>query len=329
MNNNIDYSFSKSFQSLETIKKMYEHAFKKCSNNLDIILLDGGMKCAVYKIFDGTKSIVLKVSSTNQNLLLSYERNTMWWEVEMLKIMQSYDIPSPKLLYYDKSKEICEAEYFFMSYIEGNKLSEYKGKLNKEVRDLIEQEIGEICHKISMIQSNNFFLPSYKNNNFPNNYEFIKNLFMSLILDANSKNIIIPNYNYNDFINILNYFKEELINIKKICLVHSDMWDGNIIIKDEKVNGIVDFADLYFCDELFSFYFHTLSKEISYSFMKGYGKNNLTYEENIRIIIYKIFVIFKMIVEKDYKNFNSNGKNFDWLYDKLDYEFKKLSLYKK
>ena len=39
--NNLDYTFSKAFQSEETIKKMYEQAFNKKSDNLKITLLDG------------------------------------------------------------------------------------------------------------------------------------------------------------------------------------------------------------------------------------------------------------------------------------------------
>ena len=35
--NNLDYTFSKAFQSEETIKKMYEQAFNKKSDNLKLL----------------------------------------------------------------------------------------------------------------------------------------------------------------------------------------------------------------------------------------------------------------------------------------------------
>lgn len=325
--NNLDYTFSKAFQSEETIKKMYEQAFNKKSDNLKITLLDGGMKCAVYLILNDDEKVVLKVAPADQKLLLSYERNTMWWEVQMLELLKNFNIPIPQILYYDDSKKICKSPYFFMSYIEGKKLSDYKGILDDESRMLIEYELGKICYKLSKIEGNEYFISSYSDIIFSNNYDFIKKLFESLILDAKSKNIIIPNHNYEDFILMLDNNKTQLNNVKRICLVHSDIWDGNIIIKDGKISGIVDFADLYFCDELFNFYFHTLQTKTSKSFINGFGKDKLSFDEEIRIIIYRIFTILKMIIEKDYKKFSDKNTDFSWLYNKLEKEIQKLNEY--
>lgn len=323
----LNYSFSKFFQSEEIIKKMYEQAFKKKSDNLKIELLDGGMKCAVYLISNGDDKVVLKIAPKDQNMLLSFERNTMWWEVQMLKLLGKINIPIPQILYYDDSRKICKSSYFFMSYIEGKKLSDYKGLLDDESRLTIEYDLGKICCQLSEIEGNEFFISSYSNIKFSSNYDFIKNLFESLILDAKSKNIIIPNYDYEDFISILDNNKAQLNNVKRICLVHSDMWDGNIIIKNGKISGIVDFADLYFCDELFNFYFHTLQSQTSKSFINGFGKEKLSSDEEIRIIIYRIFTILKMIIEKDYKEFGNKNIDFSWLYNKLEKEMKKLNEY--
>lgn len=325
--NNLDYTFSKSFQNEETIKKMYEQAFNKKTDALEITLLDGGMKCAVYLISNGDEKVVLKVAPVNEKLLLSYERNTMWWEVQILNLLKNYNIPIPRVLYYDKSKKICKSPYFFMTYIEGKKLSDYKGILDNESRKLIEYDLGKICYELSKIESNDYFIPSYEDVKFSDNYNFVKNLFNSLIMDAKSKNIIISNYNYEDFISILDNNKTQLNSVKKICLVHSDMWDGNIIIKHGKISGIIDFSDLYFCDELFNFYFHTLNSETSKSFINGFGKEKLSSDEEIRIIIYRIFTILKMIIEKDYKKFGDKNTDFSWLYNKLDKEMKKLNEY--
>ena len=35
------------------------------------------------------------------------------------------------------------------------------------------------------------------------------------------------------------------------------MWDGNIIIKHGKISGIIDFSDLYFCDEDSVYYYNS------------------------------------------------------------------------
>ncbi|CCZ57075.1 aminoglycoside phosphotransferase [Clostridium sp. CAG:762] len=50
----------------------------------------------------------------------------------MLKRMQEIRFPSPRLLYYDNSCELCESPYMFMSYIEGKTYSKIKEKLSEE-----------------------------------------------------------------------------------------------------------------------------------------------------------------------------------------------------
>ena len=320
----IDYSYSKSFQTVYTIKKMYEHAFNLSNCDISITPLEGGMKCAVYLIEDSNKKVVLKVASSDSHRFLTYEKNTMWWEVKMLEMLQSTDIPVPKLLYYDDTCTICSSPYFFMTYIKGEKLSDFKGKLSEEKRSNIEYELGKICLELSKISGDKFFIPGFSNMSFADNYEFIKKLFNSIISDAKSKNIIIPNYDYSEFINLVDNNREALNNVSDICLVHSDMWDGNIIIDDEKVSGIVDLADMYFCDELFNFYFHNLDSETSPHFLEGFGNKILSHDEKIRIVIYRIFVILKMIIEKEYKHFSTDNSKFNWLYEKLDREMLKL-----
>ena len=72
------------------------------------------------------------------------------------------------------------------------------------------------------------------------------NLFELLLENAKSKNINLGENNYDNIKNIITANKESLNNISNLCLAHTDIWDGNVLIKDGKVAGIVDFSDLYF-----------------------------------------------------------------------------------
>ncbi len=324
---NLDYSFSKNYQDETIIRKMFEYTFNKDSSNILISNIEGGMKNAIYLIQDGANKYVLKIAPKNENLMLTFERNTMWWEVKMLKLMQINDIPAPKLLHYDSSCSLCDAPYFFMTYIDGIKLCDLKNKLSEQDVENIEKELGSICYKMSKIISNNFYIPSFPNKKFNSNYEFIKFLFETLIKDATNNNIKIKKYNYSLFINLLEQYKESLNNISNLCLVHSDIWDGNIIIKDNHLNGIVDFSDLYFCDELFAFYFHTTKQKTSKYFLEGYNKKKLNQDEENRIIIYRIFILLKMAIEKEYKHFDKTNQQ-DWIFEKLDNEISKLNIVK-
>lgn len=314
-----NYSYSKNFQSDLIIKKIYENYFNKSSDNVIIISLTGGTKSAVYLLQDDENKIVLKISTKQQDKLLSFERNTIWWESTMLKLMELKSIPAPILFKYDDSCEICDSPYILMSYIEGKTFEECKKDLSENEINNIEYQIGQVCSSLCGIKGNDFYLPSKPENKYNNNFEFILDLFNMLLEDANRKNINIGILSYDEIIELIKKHEEILTNINNLCLVHSDIWDGNIIIKDGNISGIVDFADIYFCDELMTFYFHTIKSETSKKFLEGFGKDNLTFEEIIRISIYRLLVLLKMYVESNYKHF----KNNEWILNKI---YKEISM---
>lgn len=308
----------KNYLSDEDIKKLYNKLFKSNTEDINITKLTGGLKNAVYLIECKGEKVVLKTESCENKKTITLDKNAMWWEASMMKELEELDIPSPKLLYFDGSCNDIKYPYIFMSYLEGNNYLEEKGHLSEQEREYIDEQVGEICKKISKINKNEYFIPTYSSKKIANNYEFILTLFDSIIKDATLKNIKLNNIEYEEIYNLLSKNKNVLKNNEKISLCHADLWDGNILVKDNRVSGIIDFADMYFGDELFTFYFHTLDG-VSEKFLKGYGKEKLTETEKLRIDIYEMFTIFKMIVDCDYKGY---GK-YDWMYKKFDEKFSK------
>lgn len=310
----------KNYKSDDQIKILYKKVFNH-ANNIQITRLSGGMKNAVYLINENRENVVLKIAPKDETKMISADRNILWWENEMLKLMETIKFPSPKSLYYDDSCNLCESPYLFMSYIPGVNYLDNKDGLDKSVVNDIEYEIGVLSSKISSITKNAFFLPSSPNKTFNDNYEFVTYLFELLLGDALSSNLDLGENNYNIIREILVNYKKSLNNISKLSLTHTDIWDGNILINNNKISGIVDFSDLYYCDELMCFYFHTIDGKISKKFIRGYGKCNLNKDELFRIEIYRMYVILKMIVDCKLKNYG----RFDWMYDNLDTRIKLLT----
>lgn len=308
-------SFSvKNYQSDSTIKQMYKKAFSKDPKDIQISKLSGGLKNAVYLIEDNGRKVVLKIAPKDETKMITADRGILWWEAEMLKLMETIDFPSPRLLYYDGTSKICESPYMFMSYISGNNYLECKSSLTPTEIEKIEYQLGKLSLKICSIKSDSFFLPSQPNKKFNNNYEFILNLFELLLSDANERNMDLGADVYNKICGIIESRKASLNNITNLCLSHTDIWDGNVIVDDGNVVGIVDFTDLYYCDELLTFYFHTIDGKTSNNFLMGFNNKQLSYDERVRIEIYRMYVILKMIVDCELKQY---GK-FDWMYENLD-----------
>jgi hypothetical protein len=89
--------------------------------------------------------MVLKIASDDKVKLMRHEKDYVPIEAKMIKkLNEKLDIEMPKLLYFDDSRKICQIPYFFMSFIEGEPLS--------NVNNLTETQIGSI--KIDVIMHN-------------------------------------------------------------------------------------------------------------------------------------------------------------------------------
>ena len=92
--------------------------------------------------------------------MITVDRGVLWWEVEMLILLEAIDFPSPRLLYYDDKSRICESSYMFMSYISGSNYLECKDNLTQKEIENIEHQLGNLCSIICSIKRENFFLPA-------------------------------------------------------------------------------------------------------------------------------------------------------------------------
>lgn len=312
---------AKNYLPDEIVREMYIKAFNKSSDNISIKHLSGGLKSAVYLIEDNGNRVVLKVAPENNVGIITADKNTFNYEVQMLKLMEKVDIPTPRVLYYDDSCSLCSTSYFFMTYLEGINYFEKNDTISDEDKKRIEYKLGRICKKITSLKADKFHIPSNPNKTFKDNYDFILYLFELLFEDASRNGLDITS-TISNIKEILESRKKELTSNIQISLSHIDLWDGNILVKNGNITGVVDFSDLYCCDELMTFYFHTIDGIDKKEFLRGYGKEELTHDEKIRIEIYRMYILLKMIVECHLKNF---GKN-EFMYNSLNERMNNLHI---
>lgn len=137
-------SSSKYHQTTETLMRMTNRALKRQIKHFKGEELGGGMCNAVYKINADEETLVLKIAPAPSVLLMSHERDSLINEANMLQLFEEkLRIPTPKLIYLDTTNEICDAPYFFMSYMEGIPLMNVETKLSeKEISDIKYQVEG-------------------------------------------------------------------------------------------------------------------------------------------------------------------------------------------
>ncbi len=292
-----------------------------------IELTDGFFNSAyMLKLTNGVKT-VLKVSPSREIKVMRYEKNIMHTEVHVLnKLFSLKSIPVPKILYYDRSYDITECEFFFMDFIEGIPLNKLRAELSEAQYKSINAEAGTYAKQIRSIESSYFGYISQDNKRFDSWGDAFINMITELLDDASSMHVVLP-CSQQKIYDIANE-NRDILNIVKIpSLVHKDLWEGNIFVDPTKakITGIVDFERALYGDSLLEPVCGFLLD--SEEFMLNYfGKTSLSHEEKIRAALYKIYLFLLMVIECPFRQYP--GDNCDkWQREQLDLalnEIKKL-----
>lgn len=298
------------------IEKMYRMAFSD-SSEIKIRALSGGFCSSVYLIDSGKNKVVLKVGTQSNVRVMWHEKAYIETEAEMLKsIGEKTDIIMPELLFYDESRKVCDVPYFFMSFIDGKPLNDTEGITAVQYGN-IKYEVGRLTRKITDIPAQHFGIPNIKESLCGGNSDFVMLLFEKLLTDLERKGGKLNFISGGELMKLVGRYTEQLDTADKPCLIHTDTWNGNVMVKNGAFSGIIDFAAILYGDPLMSHDFHDFG-EINADFLKGYGKTDFSNDELIRIQIYKVWQRLGMIVEKVYREYEDKN-----LYSWVDGEFEK------
>ena len=282
-------AITKNWISEEQIQQMTDQALGHPVAIKNIKRLSGGFCSAVYLVETAEEKMVLKLASGTGVKVMRNEVKYIPTEAEMLKLFQEWlDIPMPKLLFYDDSGEICDVPYFFMSYLDGVPLCDDQTITDAQRAD-VKKEMGEITRKICSLKADIFGIPNIPESYCRKNSDFINLLFDWLLCDAEEKEIAIPGITSADLKKLIRKYGKELDEVTVPVYVHTDTWDGNLLIKNGKLTGLIDYAAVLWADPLLSHDFHDFGDVPNPCFLQGYGKIEFTENEKIRIQIYRIW----------------------------------------
>lgn len=113
-----------------------------------------------------------------------------------------------------------------------------KDSMTQDQIDEISTEVGCIEKKLTQITNPQFgFLGD--ESRYDELYDFVKKMLTNLIHDAKARKIDIV-YDGDTLLAELERNREAFSEIKEATLVHWDLWEGNVFIKDGDVSGIID-----------------------------------------------------------------------------------------
>ena len=307
-------AITKNRQSEETIFGMAKMAFPD-KQIAEIKELTEGMCNAAYDITfeDGSESI-LKIAAKDRRGNISNEVNLMQAEINAMKLVaEKCSFKVADIQYYDTSNTICDGNYFFMEKLEGDNYFLVRKGMSEEVIAIIDTEIGKISRELLNIQNPEFgFLGDGKR--YDSLFVFVKQMLQNLISDAQKRGIDIL-YDEQTFMNQLENDKSAFETIHKASLVHWDMWEGNVFVKDGHVSGIIDWERALWGESFMDDRFRMHNRGIH--FLEGFGQISFSEDELKRLRWYDIILYLTMMIEVFYREFDDKGQYF-WAREMLE-----------
>lgn len=311
-NNQIIQIVKKAFGEKSAVKEIKE-------------LKDGCFNTAYLLTLRENQKIVLKVSPPKNVIVMRYEKNIMANEVHVLnKIYSSGVIPVPKVMFYDRDRDIIDNEYFFMEFIQGSPLSNIYNELTETQRNSISSELGGFAKQISGLKSEYFGDILQKDKQFNTWSEAFLFMIKELLDDAKDNKVQLP-YGYIQIYQMIEKNLNVLNKVKNACLLHKDLWKGNIFIDPQTANirGIVDCERAIYGDVLLELVCGELLQDTI--FLNNFiGRTYLEKDEQIRTVLYRIYLYLIMVIECSFRQYDLEDSD-KWAREQLAKALEELS----
>ncbi len=297
---------TKNRQTEENICRMAAAAFPGRQVQT-ITELTEGMCNAAYRIdfTDGMRSI-LKIAAANREGMMSNEVGLMEAEVKAMRMVADSNLVKvAKVQYYDTSGTLCDGDYFFMEALPGRSCFAIQDKLTEAEKSVIRYETGQIAGKLTKIRGSRFGLLADGARQYTCLYDFVYALFSNVLCDAARKEIVIG-VPAEEILKRLEEDRGIFEPVTQPTLVHWDMWDGNIFVKDGHISGIIDWERALwgeaFMDDRFRR--HTRNED----FLRGFGQKAFSRQEMRRIYWYDVFLYLTMMTEGAYRGYEDDSQ---------------------
>ncbi len=295
-------SLTKNKKSNEEIFTMLQKAFgdNLALEEVQIKELTGGFFNVAYEVIMRGRAVILKIAPPSDVKVMSYEHNMMKAEAEAMQLVyEKTSVPVPKVLYYDASHSVCNADYFFMEKIEGESFFELNIKelISSDVQKQIYKEVGRYSKEINQIRGERFGYYALTEKQGDSWKEVFLQMLEEVLKDGERVDISLG-ISYEEVRKLVLQASPVLEEVKEPFLVHWDLWDGNVFVQNNSVSGIIDYERAMWADPLMEFNFrgHNNIEE----FYKGYG-GNLREAAPVRSLLYDIYLYAILIIETNYR----------------------------
>ncbi|MDE5996451.1 MAG: aminoglycoside phosphotransferase family protein [Eubacterium sp.] len=272
------------------------------SNNLGKVLeskqLSGGEFNSVYKVVTDGGEYVIKIAPSKSVSVLTYEKNIARSEQFALdKLSNNSYAKVPKVIAYSFDSN-DKYNYLIIEFVEGSML--LGQKVSKDEYNAIMFDLGKAVAEFHNVECDlgfgylqNGLKPTWKDAYF--------DMVHNIIDDGKKARCKIPYF--DEIMNLIDKCSYVLDEVKIPSILHFDLWQGNIFVKDGKLASIIDFERTILGDPVGDFihldYIAPFNLDENKSLIDGYNsvaKNKLSFNKNELIRFYLMRLYLGMIV---------------------------------
>ncbi len=309
-------SITKNRQPLGTLREMAVRAFgpgAAPSGDDWVTELDHGWFNVAYRmrLSDG-RAVVLKIAPSPAVEVLTYERGAMAVELAALRLITKHtSVPVPTIEFADLSRDLCDADYFFMPYIDADNLGIAKAGLPTSDLDAYHEALGSANRELNSIRG-----PNFGPLDGPGDASW-RAVFTNLVEDAlrdGERRQVDLGWDYDVIREVLGAHAASLDEVTEPAYVEWDLWDSNVMIRDGAIVSIIDHERAFYGDPLIEAGF--IGTQLpqfgtSDAFMRGYGRGPLTDAEQVRRRLYCLHLGLIMVIETVYRG-HTDPRQYRW-----------------
>jgi aminoglycoside phosphotransferase (APT) family kinase protein len=274
---------------------------------------------AAYRIrLRGGDSVVLKIAPSPGVEVLTYERGAMATEVAALRLIREHtSVPVPAVDYADSSRELCDADYFFMPFLEGDNLAVIGNDLTAADRDAYQEALGSANRELNSLRGTAFGPLAGPGDR---SWRTVFTGMAEDVLRDGERRGVDLGWDYDTMRAIFAANASSLDEVTEPAFVEWDLWDGNVLVRSGKIVGIIDHERAFYGDPLIEFGFIATQLPAfgdPAAFLRGYGRGPLTEAEQVRRRLYCLHLMLIMVIETFYRGF-AEAAHYHWVRARLD-----------
>jgi aminoglycoside phosphotransferase (APT) family kinase protein len=247
--------------------------------------------------------VVLKIAPPAEVEVMTYERDMMATEVRALRLIRERtSVPVPDVHFYDESRELCDADYFFMEYVDADNLGIVMDQLPPDKVAMYREAVGALNRELHTVTGNYFGSLVHGASNASWRTVFV-GMIEDVLRDGERRAVDIG-VDYDVVRTAVAAHADSLDEVGVPVLVEWDMWESNVMVRDGRIVAVIDHERAFFGDRLMEAGFVATGLPAfgdASAFTRGYGWSPSTGVEHARRRLYNLHLILIMVIETVYR----------------------------